>query len=174
MIYQPYTVVSLFLLIFTLVLQIPTAYSEEAKEPSSIPNTTNFSEISKLIQKENKPLLLEFKADYCNFCKRLENEQLLPLAQNREWQDKVIMRSFDIETVGKVKDFDGKAISSSEFQQRYEAHFTPYVVFLDSTGREIGNSLEGYNSPDYYGAYLEQSIEQAKHNLAILTKKPQD
>lgn len=171
MTYQPYYLGSLFLLIFTLVLHAPTAYAEEAPH---LPSTTDFSELSELIQKENKPLLLEFKADYCNFCKRLEAEQLLPLTQNKDWKDKVIMRSFDIETLGKIKDFNGKEILSNEFQKRYEAHFTPYVVFLDSTGREIGNSLEGYNSPDYYGAYLEQSIEQAEHNLAILTKKPQE
>lgn len=155
--------VLLSLLFFTTLLLSPHSFAETTSTSNQIPTITNFQSIVNNIQQENKPLLLEFKADYCNFCKRLEAEHLQGLYKNKE--KKLLIRSFDIETTDKIIDFDGKTISSTDFQKRYKASFTPLVVFLDSNGKQIADRLEGYGSSDYYGAYLEQSIEQAQTRL---------
>ena len=42
----------------------------------------------------------------------------------------------------------------------------PTVVFLGPDGSELAERLVGYSSPDFYGAYLEQRIEQARSRLA--------
>ena len=41
----------------------------------------------------------------------------------------------------------------------------PTVVFLAPDGTELAERLIGYPSADFYGAYLEQRLEQARARL---------
>lgn len=51
--------------------------------------------------------------------------------------------------------------SAAALARSLGVRFAPTVVFLGDDGEELAQRLVGYNSPDFYGAYLEQGITHA-------------
>jgi hypothetical protein len=66
-----------------------------------------------------------------------------------------------IDGSGTVRDFDGKLITVDEFTDRYNISVTPTVVFLDGSGAQLAPKRVGLSTPDFYGGYLDQSIDLA-------------
>lgn len=152
-------------------------------EELSLKEETNFQNLSELMQQANQVVLVAFVADYCGYCRQLEKDQLKPLLKAGHYKDHILIRTVDIANTHTLLDFQGKPSSPSAFANQYHADITPTLVFLDKTGQEIAERLVGYNSPDFYGAYLESSIQQAiKHhqstvgamNAPTLTDKGRD
>lgn len=136
-------------------------YSANA-EASTLEEATNFQQLSENMQAKRLPLLLAFHAEHCHYCQRLFEEQLIPIIKNGAYAERIVIRTFDIDNLGSIQDFNGEQISAEQFTKRYEAFLTPTLVFLDANGQEVVKRIRGYNSPDYYGAYLEQAINAAQ------------
>jgi hypothetical protein len=52
-------------------------------------------------------------------------------------------------------------ISTRDFLRGYDAGFTPTVLFLDADKNQLIEKMVGLTTPDYYGYYLEKSINAA-------------
>ena len=63
-----------------------------------------------------------------------------------------------------IRDFAGQA--GAALAARWQARFTPTVLFLDAQGRELAGRLVGVAVPDFYGAYLDQALAEARHQLS--------
>ena len=135
--------------------------SAPATEEPSLKAERDFQDLSQLMQQSHQPVLVAFVAEYCGYCRQLEKDQLKPLVKKGDYTTRIFIRTVDIADTETLLNFKGEQVSPSDFANQYHADITPTLVFLDHTGQEIAERLVGYNSPDFYGAYLESAIEQA-------------
>jgi thiol:disulfide interchange protein len=86
---------------------------------------------------EGKPVLVNFYADWCVWCKRLESTTLRDAKVASVLQSEVVPLSLDV-------DHEGKELSNE-----YGVDGLPMIIVLDSAGKEIGR-IPGYMPPDSF------------------------
>jgi thioredoxin-related protein len=111
------------------------------------------------------PLMLVFAQDHCGYCEQLDREVLDPYVIAGTFDDKVVVRRVMIDSFGTLRDFDGTAIAPDEVSKRFHAYVTPTVIFVDADGRELAPRLVGIENIEFYAAYLEQNLAQARESM---------
>jgi thiol:disulfide interchange protein len=97
---------------------------------------------------EGKPVLVNFYADWCVWCKRLESTTLRDAKVATVLQNKVVPLSLDV-------DGDGRDLSNE-----YRVDGLPTIVVLDAGGQEIGR-IPGYMPPDSFLEQVESFLQQS-------------
>ncbi len=162
------------LLVWLLWLGMGPLYAGDNGLPAvTLIETRDFGVLAKQPGLTDKPLLLVFVADYCQYCKTLEEEVLKPMLRNRDYDALVTIRLFKIDDPSTVTDFNGETISPDQFAARYHAKVTPTAVMLDLKGREIAPRIIGIPNIEYYGAELDAAIEQALDRIRKSTRQPE-
>ena len=114
----------------------------------------------------NRVLVLEFTDAQCPYCHQLEREVLQPLLSSGELRHKMQLRSIDTYTTSAAYSFADKiARSGKELSQIYGVRYTPTLVFVDNTGRQLARPIHGINNLEFYGFYLQQKVEEAYAKL---------
>jgi len=96
---------------------------------------------------EGKPVLVNFYADWCVWCKRLEATTLRDSQVADLLSDRVVPVSLDV-------DGDGKELSN-----QYRVDGLPTILVLDTDGREIGR-IPGYMPPSGFLERVEGFLQQ--------------
>lgn len=110
-------------------------------------------------------MVLEFSSKDCGYCRKLEDLFLLPMQRNADYADKILIRSISLDKFETVIDFDGQRISTGEFANRYGVSLTPTLLFLNADGIELSERLIGIWSEDFYGAFIDNRIDEARQRL---------
>ena len=97
---------------------------------------------------EGKPVLVNFYADWCVWCKRLESTTLRDAKVAAVLQDKVVPLSLDVDGGGK------------ELSNEYQVDGLPTIIVLDAGGNEIGR-IPGYMPPDSFLERVETFLQQS-------------
>ncbi len=97
---------------------------------------------------EGKPVLVNFYADWCVWCKRLESTTLRDAKVASVLQNRVVPLSLNV-------DGDGKELSN-----KYQVDGLPTIIVLDADGRELGR-IPGYMPPDSFLERVEDFIQQS-------------
>ncbi len=147
-----------FLLLILSLGAVSAAYAADAIE---VKETKDFNRLAKESDQKRLPILLMFSAEYCGYCERVEEEFLKPMLRSGDYEDKVLIRKIKIDGFDDIRDFDGKQISIDAFTSRYNVVVTPTVAFLDGNGAQLAPKRVGLSTPDFYGGYLDQSIDAA-------------
>ena len=119
---------------------------------------TDWSRIAKAARDRHQPILVVFSADYCGYCTRLKEEVLDPMTRQKPTDSQLLIREFNINSGGKMTDFNGDRIRSRQFKKRYGIYATPTLLILDPEGEPLSAPLVGYNSPDEYRELLQNSL----------------
>lgn len=98
-------------------------------------------------QAEGKPVLVNFYADWCVWCKRLESTTFRDAKVATVLQNRVVPLSLDVDGSGR------------ELSNEYRVDGLPTIVVLDAGGREIGR-IPGYMSPESFLATVEGLLQQ--------------
>ena len=72
-----------------------------------------------------------------------------------------VVREVDINTGGKMTDFDGERTRSRQFKDRYQIFATPTLLILDTDGNLMASPIVGYNSKEQYQALLESHLNSS-------------
>lgn len=105
-------------------------------------------------------VLLVFVGANCSYCDTALKEFLIPMSGNADYLSKVVMRRVDSSGFRDLKDFQGRKVSHRKFAGELGAFLTPTVMVFDSEGRQLAKPVVGITTPDYYGFYLDQAIDQ--------------
>lgn len=151
---------------FSFVLINGAAHADE----NLVIEEANFAELAQQMKRNKKGLVLMLHADYCSFCKELEDAILAPMIRSGEYDQRVFIRKLNIDAQG-IVDFNNKTIDAFDVANRYGSSFTPTLFFLDHQGKEAAVKMIGLNSVDYFGAEVDaqinemmKSIQTAPHN----------
>ena len=109
---------------------------------------TDFPDAIKRAQSEGKPVLVNFYADWCVWCKRLDSTTLRDAKVAALLSDRVIAVQLDV-------DGDGRELSNE-----YRVDGLPTVLILDPSGREIGR-IPGYMPPTGFLERVEGFLQQS-------------
>ena len=107
-----------------------------------------------------QPLVLMVSLDACAYCHIVREHHLVPLQQQGLPVVQVDMRSRR-----PLKGLDGRLIVHDDFVRARRVSVAPTVLFLGPQGEELAERLVGGSIPDFYGAYLDQRLEQARARL---------
>lgn len=134
----------------------------------------DLSREASLINARKLPLLIEFSAEDCPYCRLLEEDFLKPMLRSGDYTDRVIIRKVDIGSDRPLTDFNGVPVTGRELARRYGVKVTPTVLLLDAEGRELGERLIGVTTPDFFGGYLDAAIDESRRLLRALAKRQVD
>lgn len=99
----------------------------------------------KKAQTEQKMVLVDFYADWCVWCKKLEKSTFSDPAVSAYLQKRVVPVRLNVDTNGKGR------------SREYRVEGLPTLVILNGQGREVGR-ISGYLPPDAF-------LERARHIL---------
>ncbi len=121
--------------------------------------------VAELAWAKGAPLVLLSSLPGCPYCEVVRRNYLVPMRAEgtHAWQLNVM----DDKTP--MLDFEGQRSTAAKHLTRIKARFTPTVLFVGSSpklmGQELVERLMGFGSADFYGAYLDERILEAKGRL---------
>ena len=111
------------------------------------------------------PLLLEFAADYCEYCVLLEEEVLKPMLLDRDYDQRVLVRKLTIDQAARLRDFAGHRVTAAQLAERYRISVTPTLIFVDRRGHELTERMVGVTTLEFYAGYLDRALDSASETL---------
>ena len=138
-----------------------SAAQAAANDRIQVETLTNLQVDASLAQRQRIPILIAFFASYCEWCERVEQEFLRPMLLSGEYGDKVIIRKLETDSYSRFTGLDGKLVQPGQFSYQYDAYLTPTLVFIDHHGNELAERMIGLTTPEMYGGYLDNAIDQA-------------
>jgi len=109
---------------------------------------TDFPDAIKRAQSEGKPVLVNFYADWCVWCKRLDSTTLRDAKVAALLSDRFIAVQLDVDGNGR------------ELSNEFHVDGLPTVLILDPSGREIGR-IPGYMPPTGFLERVEGFLQQS-------------
>ena len=110
-------------------------------------------------------ILVMFSRPNCAYCTRVLKEFLEPMQRNAEYRAKVIMRVVKAGSRAKLRDFSGGMTTHNDFARENGVGMVPAIHFYDAWGNSLAEPLVGLSTPDYYGGFLDQRIDDALAKL---------
>jgi len=132
---------------------------------AAVPLAQDLQKAGRQAEQYCAPVLLEFAAEYCDYCELLEHEILDPTLLDRDYQRRVLMRKVMIDGNRRLRDFNGRMTDEARLAAHYKVWVTPTVLFVDSNGVEIARRLVGVSSVDFYGGYLDTALDKSRRHL---------
>jgi thioredoxin-related protein len=109
----------------------------------------------------SKPLVVLVSLDNCSFCKIARENYLIPLSSEQSLQ--VVQVNMGHTTA--ITDAMGKRTTQAALISSWQIKAAPTILFLGKDGQEIAPRLVGGSTSDFYGAYLQERINQAIKTL---------
>ena len=154
--------------LFRLILLwlIPTVVSAAAP-PIQLIETRNLNSDAALARQANIPIVLLVSQQHCPFCSQIKQEILGPMIIAGDYRGQILIREIFIDPGIQVIDFEGKEAAARNFARGYGVNLTPTLLFLGPDGRELSERILGFQMPDMFFYYVDQSIKKA---IAALTR----
>jgi thioredoxin-like negative regulator of GroEL len=150
---------------FLLPLVLAAATQGATPAPPRIRWEKNFEEALKKAQRAGKPLIVDFWADWCTWCERLDqNTYADPLVVEKA-QEFVPVK---VNTEGSRKEVDVAV--------RYHVGPLPTIVFLSPLGRQLGR-VNGFQGPGPFPRTLDEVLSRARRVMGFeeaLARNPDD
>jgi thioredoxin-like negative regulator of GroEL len=125
----------------------------------------SFEKAMKRAREEGKPVIVDFWAEWCGWCQRLDNTT---------YADPVVADAAKAFVAVKVnKEGSRKDV---EVAERYQVYTLPTILFLSPQGRQVLR-VNGFQGPGRFPRTLEQALEVAHHVQAwegALLRDPDD
>ena len=126
-----------------------------------LPTATDLPQALAQAQAQGQPLVVMVSLDNCPYCRQVRQSHLGPL-----WRSGQAVVQINMQHTETLTDGDGQVRSHAEWVKRRKVSVAPTVLFLGPGGREVADRLEGASLPDFYGAYLDERLAQARQRLA--------
>lgn len=108
-----------------------------------------------------QPLVVMVSLANCPFCRLARNNYLEPLRR----EEGLPVVQIDMRSAVQVLDFKRMATTHDQLVRSWDVKVAPSVLFFGPGGQEVAERLQGGYIEDFYGAYLEQRLQQARAAL---------
>ena len=130
-------------------------------DPAALTEADDLAAAGAFAKERKVPVLLFFNRVGCPYCERALREFLVPMEKDPANAGRVVFRQVEINKQDKMVDFKGDVTTHRKFAQRYKIRLTPTIWFVDGDGNPLAEAIVGLRTPDYYGYYLEQAIDES-------------
>ncbi|MFZ9321087.1 MAG: thioredoxin fold domain-containing protein [Hylemonella sp.] len=110
---------------------------------------------------KGQPLVVMVSLDGCPFCKVVRENYLVPLRE----QEGVPIVQVDMRSALLMRDVRGQSLTHDAQVRQWRIRLAPTVLFFGRQGNELAERLVGAYLPDFYGAYLNDRLQQARAAL---------
>ncbi len=128
---------------------------------AELPAAHNLKEELAAALARREPLVVMVSLEGCAFCKIARNNYLAPMHH----EERLHVAQVDMRSRTRVLDFTGKAVTHDDLVRQWKIRIAPTVLFFGRGGTEVAERLVGGYIPDFYGAYLDQRLAQARASL---------
>ena len=122
---------------------------------------------------ENKPIFVEFYAEWCIFCKKFQKETIKNQQVASMLAENFVYVRLNAENSESQLRYQGKSFSNVELAQAFGVNAYPSLVFLDSKGQPI-TMLSGFVPPDQFVPvldYIDQKCYETQISFREFAKK---
>ncbi len=130
-------------------------------QAAELPQAHNLKDELAAALERREPLVVMVSLQGCAFCKVVRNNYLAPMHE----QERLHVAQVDMGSRDRLVDFRGNSITHGELVKQWKIRIAPTVLFFGRGGVEVAERLVGGYIPDFYGAYLDQRLEQARASL---------
>lgn len=133
--------------------------------PAGIRWERRFDEALKKARLLKKPLIVDFWADWCSWCHRLDKSTYVDPVVARAAEDFVAVK---VNTEGGARE--------TQIALRYDVSSLPTILFLTPSGRQLSR-VNGFQGPGQFPSTLQRAKEEAQKVMAweaALEKNPKD
>lgn len=148
----------------TLLAACPLAIANN----QALPAARNLAADGKNAEQSGLPLIVLVSLAGCPHCEVVRRSHLLPLLpllRDAAEKPKAIIRQVEINGNERLRDFSGKEMSHAEFARHHKANIAPVVFFFNAKGELLTAPLIGSMIPDFYGAYFDAALNEARSKL---------
>lgn len=152
-------------LALSLLLAVGARETPQPAPPVAIQWERNFEQAAKKARKAGKPIIVDFWADWCGWCHRLDKTTYADPWVARKVQDFVAAK---VDTEGSRKERDVAV--------KYQVTSLPTIVFLSPMGRQLGR-VNGFQGPGQFPRTLEAAMQVARRVMSwedALARNPDD
>jgi hypothetical protein len=110
---------------------------------------------------QQQPLVVMVNLAGCPHCKLVRQNYLAPL----HTQQGLPVVQVDMHGKRTLRDFEGAASTHEQMIRRWGIKLAPTVLFFGRDGLEVAPRLVGSYLADFYGAYLDERLAQARAAL---------
>lgn len=142
-----------------------------AKGGGLVPLAQDLALEAKTAEAARLPILVMYSRPNCAYCTQVLKEFLEPMQRNAEYRGKVIMRMVKAGSRAKLRDFSGGMTTHGDFAMENGVGMVPAIHLYDSWGAPLAEPLVGLSTPDYYGGFLDQRIDEALAKVRGTKKK---
>jgi len=146
-----------------LACLVPASFAAGAK--SALPGARDLAREAESSGREGRVLLVLFSQHGCPWCERVRREFLLPMSGNADYRSRVAFLQVDIDSDRALRDFGGRATTHAAFARANGVRLYPTVMLFGPRGERLAEPLVGFTGSDFYGAYLDQRIDEAVGRL---------
>lgn len=132
---------------------------------SRLPRARDLAAETASSARDGRAVLVLFSQHGCPWCERARREVLLPIQKNEAYRSRITFRQIDIDENTAVRDFGGKTTTHAAFAREQGVQMYPTVLLFGPDGKRLAEPLVGFTGSDFYGAYLDQRIDQAMSRL---------
>lgn len=138
---------------------LAASYADAAT--AHLPPATDIAAQSAAAAKRGEPLVVLVSLPGCTYCEAVRRNYLAPQVAAGE----IDAREIDMTADTPVRDADGSMTTARQWARARNISVAPTVLFLGRDGRNAASPLRGMQ-PDFYGAYLERAIDEARAKIA--------
>lgn len=137
-------------------------------QTASVEPARDLAADARVMRERRVPLMIFYSRDDCPWCEKARREYLLPLARNAN--SAVLVRQVDMDRATPLIDFAGRATTMGAFAVSEKARMSPTLMFYGPDGRQLAEPIVGFRLADFYGAYIDRAIEEARGRLTGKTE----
>lgn len=146
---------------------------ERPAQANTIQEMDDFHWTAQLAAEKNIPIMIMFSAQWCEFCEQLKREVLNPMILGGMYDGYAMyIRQVSLDSYTDLKFSETETIDKRRFAGMYGADITPTLVFLDSRGLPIGDTLLGVSDIQLFAAMIHRSVNQAYEKLGNPMRLP--
>ena len=144
---------------FFLALAIQSAAQGELRIANDLHDVGRESDMRKI------PVVLFFSSKHCEYCDLVRNGFLKHLLTDPAFMNKLLLREVRIDSARALLDFNKQSITHATFTEQRAIELVPTIQFTDGLGDMLTEDIVGVTTLGFYGAYLENAIEQSLSSL---------